>query len=145
MLCHSATTSVNCRNVITANNCHCNDLPATRNITRQSNAISNVKEKYETSNVKLTMPGHLCQLVAVELWTQADLMTIAARWADSNWHKQEAKSIWQRRHWMFPCTWYAAYTTLADAAWQTDWQMHTVNIGKNSQHLMHSMQPNNIR
>jgi len=43
-----------------------------------------------------------------------------------------------------------AYTARAAADlscvrdWQTDWLTETANIGKNSQHLLHSMQPNEI-
>jgi len=48
---------------------------------------------------------------------------------------------------MTPHTQHSAYTTLAaaDLSRVTDRQTDTANIGKNSQHLMHSTQPNNCR
>jgi len=44
---------------------------------------------------------------------------------------------------MTPRTWHAAYTARAatDLSRVTDRLTYTANIGKNSQHLMHSMQP----
>jgi len=57
--------------------------------------------------------------------------------------KQEAEGIWRRLHRMTPHTQHAAYTTraAADLSRVTDTLTDTANIGKNSQHLMHSMQP----
>jgi len=45
-----------------------------------------------------------------------------------------------------PCTRPAVYTACpaADLSRVTDRLTDTTNIGKNSQHLMHSMQPNNV-
>jgi len=53
------------------------------------------------------------------------------------------KVIWQRLHWMTPRTRHMAYTALAatDLSHVTDGQTDIVNIGKNSLHVMHSMQP----
>jgi len=62
------------------------------------------------------------------------------------YHKQEAKGISRRLHGMTPRTRHAAYTAraAADLSRVTDWQTDTANIGNNSQHLMHSMQPKKL-
>jgi len=63
--------------------------------------------------------------------------------------KQEVKGIWRRLHRMTSRTRHAAYTarTAADLSRVTDRltdrQTDTANSGKNSQHLMHSMQSEN--
>jgi len=46
---------------------------------------------------------------------------------------------------MTPYTWHAVYTACAadDLSHVTDGQTDTVDIGKNGQHLMHSLQPKN--
>jgi len=56
--------------------------------------------------------------------------------------KQKAKGIWRRLHRMTPRTRHAAYgaRAAADLSRVTDRQTDA-NIGNNSQHLMHSMQP----
>jgi len=58
--------------------------------------------------------------------------------------------IWRRLHGMTPRTRHAVYTARAAADLsrvtdrRTDRLTDTANIGNNSQHLMHSMQPNKI-
>jgi len=52
--------------------------------------------------------------------------------------QQEGKVIWQR---LCECTTHTVSHSWV--AWQTDRQTDTADIGNNSLHLMHSMQPNN--
>jgi len=62
------------------------------------------------------------------------------------YNNNEAKGIWWGLHQMTPHTWHTAYITRSvpnQAVWHTDWLTDTVNISKNSQHVMHSMQPKN--
>jgi len=68
---------------------------------------------------------------------------------NKQYKQQEAKVMWQRLHRMTSRTPKAPPQSLA--AWQTDWltdgptdwQTGTANIGNNSLHLMHWIQPNN--